>query len=279
MVNKKTIVIVYPHPDDGEFMAGGSLAKWAKEGHQVYAICATNGDLGAKITDITPDELAKTRKKELANAMKTLGGNPPIFLDFPDGFVRDHIRELKERLVYWFRKLRPHRVITWDPWKKYQIHPDHIEVGRIASEAAAFSCFPLMYPEHVEEGLQPYQPEEVWYMIPMEHKPNRLVDITNYIDKKMEALFCHQSQLEMMADLLVSGADPANLTEDQKAKLQEGANTMVRMVAQAFGSLSGGKIELAEAYYSIKLGPGMFDNYQEMIQEIIGMESDSLEIL
>ncbi|MFX0123157.1 MAG: PIG-L deacetylase family protein [Candidatus Hodarchaeota archaeon] len=279
MVNKKIIVTVYSHPDDGEFMAGGTLAKWAEEGHQVFAICATNGSLGVKTTDISPEELAKTRKKELTNAMKILGGNPPIFLDFPDGFLREHIRELKERLIYWIRKLKPHIILTWDPWKKYQIHPDHIEVGRITSEAAVFSCFPLMYPEHMEKDLEPHQPEEVWYMIPMEHKPNRLVDITNTMDKKMNAIFCHQSQLEMMADLFVEGADPANLTDDQKAQLQDGADTMMRMAAQALGSLSGGNIELAEAFYAIKLGPGMFDNYQEMLQEIIGIESDSLEIL
>lgn len=279
MVDLKVIVAVYAHPDDGEFLAGGTLAKWAKEGHQVYAICATNGNLGTKDRNMSKEKLAKIRKQELTNAMKTIGGNSPIFLEFPDGFLREHIIELKERLIYWFRKLRPHRVITFDPWKKYQIHPDHFEVGRIASEAAVFACFPSLYPEHIGQGIEPHQVLEVWYMIPIEHKPNRLVDITNSMDKKMKSIFCHQSQLEMMADLFVPGADPAALTEEQKAQLHEGAETMLRMFSQAFGTLSGGKVELAEAFYAVKLGPGMFDNYQEMVQEMIGMESDSLEIL
>ena len=74
MVGQKIIVAVYAHPDDAEFLAGGTLAKWAEEGHQVFAICATNGNLGAKIADITPDELAKIRKVELTNAMKIIGG-------------------------------------------------------------------------------------------------------------------------------------------------------------------------------------------------------------
>lgn len=279
MVDQKIIIAVYAHPDDAEFLAGGSLAKWAEEGHQIFAICATNGNLGAKITDITPEELAKIRKTELTNAMKTIGGEMPIFLDFPDGFLRDHTDKLKERLIYWIRKLKPDRVITFDPWKKYQVHPDHIEVGRIASEAATFSCFPMMYPEHMKEGLKSHQPEEIWYMIPIEHKPNRLVDITNTMDKKMKAIFCHQSQVEMMADLFVEGADPANLADDQKAQIQDGVDTMLRMVSQALANLSEGDVELAEVFYAIKLGPGMFDNYQEMIQEMIGIESDSLEIL
>ncbi|UCG01013.1 MAG: PIG-L family deacetylase [Candidatus Heimdallarchaeota archaeon] len=278
MTHKKVILAIYAHPDDAEFLAGGTLAKWAEEGHQIFAICATNGNLGAKITDITPEELAKTRKVELTNAMKTLGGEKAIFLDFPDGFLRDHIDQLKERLIYWVRKLKPDRVITFDPWKKYQVHPDHIEVGRMASEAVTFSCFPMMYPEHLKEGLGPHQPEELWYMIPIEHKPNRLVDITHTMDKKMKAIFCHQSQVEMMADLFVEGADPTNLTEEQKTQLQDGAGTMLRMVSQALANLSNGDIELAEVFYAIKLGPGMFDNYQEMIQEMIGIEQDSLEI-
>ncbi|UCE13814.1 MAG: PIG-L family deacetylase [Candidatus Heimdallarchaeota archaeon] len=279
MSNNKTIVVVYAHPDDAEFLAGGTLAKWAGEGHQIFAICATNGDLGAKITEITPEELAEIRKKELTMAMQTIGGNPPIFLDFPDGFVRNHIDELKERLVYWIRKLKPNRILTFDPWKSYQIHPDHIEVGRMASEAAAFSCFPMLYPEHLKEGLEPHQPAELWYMVPMQHKPNRLVDITQTFDRKMKAILCHQSQVEMMADLFVEGADPANLSEEEKSQLRDGADTMLRMLSQALANLSEGKIELAEAFYAIKLGPGMFDNYQELIQELIGIESDSIEIL
>ncbi|MHA2244377.1 MAG: hypothetical protein ACXADY_05370 [Candidatus Hodarchaeales archaeon] len=83
----------------------------------------------------------------------------------------------------------------------------------------------------------------------------------------------------MMAYLFVPEADPAALTEEQKNQLCEGADSMLRMFSQAFGTLSGGKLELAEAFYIIKLDPGMFDNYQEIVQEMIVMESDSLEIL
>lgn len=43
----KVIAAIYAHPDDGEFFAAGSLAKWAKAGHRVHAICATRGDLAA----------------------------------------------------------------------------------------------------------------------------------------------------------------------------------------------------------------------------------------
>jgi LmbE family N-acetylglucosaminyl deacetylase len=279
MVDKLVIVAVYAHPDDGEFLAGGSLAKWAEEGHQVHVICATNGNLGTKNISMTQQKLAEIRKEELNEAMKKIGGNPPIFLGYDDGFLRENIRKLKEKLVYWFRKLKPNWVITFDPWKKYEIHPDHIEIGRIASEAAVFSCFPLLYPEHLDQGLEPHQPDEVWYMTPMEQKPNRLVDISSTFEKKIEAILCHQSQVELLADMFVSGADPKNLTEEQKAQLKEGTYSLMQMASQALGSLSEGKVDLAEAFYAIKVAAGHFDNYQDFIQEMIGMDTNSLEIL
>ena len=187
--------------------------------------------------------------------------------------------KLKERLVFWFRKLRPDRIITFDPWKTYQIHPDHIEVGRIASEAAVFTCFPLLYPEHLQEGLEPHQPEEVWFMTPTEHKPNRLIDIANTLEKKLEALFCHHSQLTMLADMFIEGADPTNLTEEEKNQLREGVDNLLRMLVQGIGMLSEGKVEYAEGFYAVKVGAGYFDNYPIMIQEVLGMDPDPLTIM
>ncbi|MHA2306227.1 MAG: PIG-L deacetylase family protein [Candidatus Hodarchaeales archaeon] len=279
MGNEKVIVAAYAHPDDGEFLAGGTLAKWVEGGHQVYVICATNGNLGTKDRRIPKNELANIRKEELAEAMKVIGGNPPIFLGYDDGFVRENIDDLKEKLVYWFRKLKPDWIVTFDPWKTYEIHPDHIEVGRMASEAAVFACFPLLYPEHMEFGLEPHQPKELWYMTPMEHKPNRLVDISLTFEKKIKAILCHQSQVEMLADMFVTGADPTNLTDEQKTQLREGTKTLMQMASQALGALSEGKVELAEVFYAIKVGAGHFDNYQEMLQEMIGLDTDPLIIM
>src|SRR5690348_4647038 len=104
-----TIAAVYAHPDDGEFFAAGTLARWAAEGHEVHAICATSGDLGTKRRDVAPGALAETRARELARAMETIGGRPPIVLGYPDGALREHAQALKERLVYWFRRLRVDR--------------------------------------------------------------------------------------------------------------------------------------------------------------------------
>ena len=146
------ILAVYAHPDDAEFLASGSMAKWAEEGHQVYAISATDGSMGTKIVGRTRAEVAERRRGELTRAMEVIGGHEPVGFWFPDGSLRSHDEELKEKLAFWVRKLRADRIVTLDPWLSYEIHPDHITVGRIASEVAVFTCFPLYFPEQIEAG-------------------------------------------------------------------------------------------------------------------------------
>lgn len=276
-VQPLTIAAVYAHPDDGEFFAAGTLAKWAAAGHRVHAICATSGDLGTKRRDGDRAELARTRGEELGRALQVIGGQAPVLLGFPDGFLRDHAAALRERLIYWLRKLRVDRVVTFDPWKRYEIHPDHIEAGRMASEAAVFSCFPLLHPEHLQEGLEPVQPSEVWYMMPTEHRPNRVVDIAGTFGKKVESVLCHSSQIEMLADWFVNGADPRALTEAQRAQLREGATGFLDGMARGLAQLAPG-LELAEAFFAQGVGPGHFQNYQELFMEAAGVPPPPPEV-
>ena len=276
--HRLVIVVVYAHPDDGEFYAGGTLAKWAAAGHRVLAICATDGALGTKRLDSSPNELGAIRAQELAAAMSVLGGEPPIMLGFPDGFLRDHAATLRERLIYHFRRLRPHRVVTFDPFKRYEIHPDHNTVGRMASEAAVFSCFPLLHPEHLAEGLEPTQPKEVWYMGPLEHKPNRFVDIGATLEKKVEATLSHGSQIELLANWFVEGANPANLSAEHRARLREGTRGFLEMMGRGLGFGTAGKVEIAEAFYALATGPGHFDNQRQMMMEMMGAPPEEPEL-
>jgi LmbE family N-acetylglucosaminyl deacetylase len=269
MQRRLTIAAVYAHPDDGEFFTAGSLVKWARQGHRVHAICASSGNLGSKQIGADPEALARTRAAELARAMEVIGGEPPVILGLPDAGVRESAAALKERLVYFFRKWKVDRVVTFDPWKRYEIHPDHITVGRMASEAACFSCFPLLYPEHIAEGLTPAQPSEVWYMMPTEHRPNRVVDIRETFDTKVRSLLCHSSQMEMLADWFVPGADPTNLTAEQRALIEGGARTFLEGMARGLAMLAP-QVELAEAFFAQRVGPGHFENYQEMFMEMVG---------
>lgn len=255
-----SIAAVYAHPDDGEFFAAGALARWASEGHRIYAICATNGDLGTKRRDVTREEVARTRADELAAAMRTIGGEPPILLGYADGTLREHASSLRERLVRLYRELALDRIVTFDPWKQYEVHPDHMEIGRAASEAAAFSCFPLHHREHLQGGLEPKQPAEVWFMMPSDRRPNRIVDIEPTFDTKVKSLLCHASQMEMLAPWFVPGADPTRTDPEQRRAIEQGARAFLHHMARGAARWTR-KVKLAEAYYALRVGPGHFEDF------------------
>lgn len=265
-----TIVAVYAHPDDGEFFAGGTLAKWAEMGHRIVAICATDGALGAMRGDTDPRQVAKKRAAELAQALSAIGAEPPVMLNFPDGFLREHAKELRERLIYHFRRLRPDRVLTFDPWKRYEIHPDHIEAGRMASEAAVFSGFPLLHREHLVGGITAVQPQEVWFMGPLEHRPNRIVEIKTTLGKKVAATLSHSSQMEMLAGWFVPGADPRKLSDAQRAQLQGGARQFLEGMGHNIAAPFAGRVTFGESFFVQKTGPGHFDNYPQLFSEMLG---------
>ena len=148
----------------------------------------------------------------------------------------------------------------------------------MAAEAACFSCFPLLYPEHLAEGLDPVQPSEVWFMGPTVHRPNRVVDIRATFETKVRSVLCHSSQIEMLAQWFVPGADPTKLTPEQRALLEGGAKGFLDGMARGVAMLAP-ETELAEAFFAQRVGPGHFENYQEMFMEMAGAPIAPPEIL
>ena len=149
--------------------------------------------MGTLRLDLTKEQVADTREKELRAANKIIGVKETIILDYPDaGFINGP--ELREKLVFFVRKLKADRVVTFDPWVSYEVHPDHVIVGRMAAEAAAFAAFPLLYPEQIKNGVEPYACSEVWFMGLLGHKPNYFVDITSTLEKKIDADYAPKRQ-------------------------------------------------------------------------------------
>ncbi len=218
------------------------------------------------------------REKELRAANDILGVKETIMLGYPDGgFING--AELREKLVYYVRKLRADRVITFDPWVKYEVHPDHVVVGRMAAEAGTFAAFPLLYPEHKKEGIEPYGCSEIWLMGLLGHPPNYFVDISSTIDKKVDAALKFEATLTLIADLFApnKGIDPSYVTSEQLKKLSKYANTLLRSMATNIGS----KVNLmvAEAFYVQKVLPGHFDNFIPLMNEMLGNPLESPKIV
>ncbi|MFO0551249.1 MAG: PIG-L deacetylase family protein [Polyangiaceae bacterium] len=270
------IAAIYAHPDDGEFFAAGSLAKWRAAGHRVVAVCATDGSLGTRHADRSRKEVARERAAELTAALACLGLEPPIMLGFPDGELREHADALKERLVFHLRCMKVDRMLTFDPWRRYEIHPDHVTVGRVACEAAAFSCFPLLFPHHLSQvGLEPRQPREVWFMTPTEHAPNRVVDIAPTFEAKIRSFLCHRSQVELLANWFAPDADDP--WQIPHAELERGARNLLEKMARV-SAKAARNVELAEAFYVQRVGPGHLSNFDDMLREMVGATQQVVEV-
>src|SRR5215212_5623694 len=120
------------------------------------------------------------------------------YLGYEDGLLEPTL-EVREKIVRLIRRVRPEVVVTTDPTTRYFAnryinHPDH----RAAGEATLAAVIPgsdtrLAYPELLEEGLEPVKLTGVWLMMNLE--PNLVVDIGDFLDKKIESLACHVSQV------------------------------------------------------------------------------------
>lgn len=269
------IVAIFAHPDDLTFYSAGTIARWVDEGHHVIALCCTKGEVGTLRHDLTKEQVAEKREKELRAANEILGVNETLLLDYPDaGFIDG--QELREKLVYYVRKLKADRVITFDPWVNYEIHPDHVIVGRMAAEAAAFAAFPLLYSDQLKEGLEPHTCSEVWFMGLLGHQPNYFVDISSTLEKKIKAALNFEATLELLAQLFAPNIDPADVSPDELKKLTKYANRLLRSIATALGK--NVDLKATEAFFVQKTLPGHFDNFQQLMSEMLGNPPEAPKI-
>lgn len=185
---------VYAHPDDAEISCGGTLARWAAAGADVHVLVCTLGDKGSSDPSTVPDDLAVARAEESAAAAKVLGLSGHHRLAYPDGELDDSA-VVRGAIVALIRQVRPAIVVCPDPTAllfgdRYWNHRDHRAAGMATLDAVAPAAanphyFPDAGPAHavgvvlLSGTLQP----DVW------------VDVTASIETKIDALFCHRSQL------------------------------------------------------------------------------------
>lgn len=192
------VLAVYAHPDDPEISAGGTLGAWADAGAEVHVLVTTRGDKGSSDPNRDPDELVRVRLDESKAAAQILGLAGVHHLEYPDGEIENDT-ELRRSLVRHVRSLRPDVVLCPDPTAVffgdgYVNHRDHRVTGWATLDAVApASGNPHYFAELRGEGLDVHQPRAVYLSGTFE--PNVWVDISATFDRKVEALFCHASQL------------------------------------------------------------------------------------
>jgi len=193
------VMVITAHPDDSEFGAGGTVAKFVKEGHEVTYCILTNGNKGSGDRGMTPERLVGIREEEQRNAARVLGVETVDFLGFPDCELQN-TRESRMAVTASIRRHRPDLVIAQNPSRTKSLgasHRDH----RAAADIALDCVYPLArdymaFPELMAQGLEPHKVKEVymmWWEI-----PEVVVDISETIDLKIKALACHVSQMKDM---------------------------------------------------------------------------------
>ena len=205
----QSLLAIFAHPDDETYRAGGTLALLAQESARVWVLCATRGEKG--IPKLTTKEAGEVRQAELESACRTLGINPPRFLDYQDGTLSKVDEEQAVgQVVRAIRELRPQALLTW-PHSGVSGHPDHVAVSHWTIKAFQQAANPRAYPEHQAEGLRPHAANALYHIViphslaealKMHHLhtvPDETVtltvDVSAVWDIKMAAIHCHHSQM------------------------------------------------------------------------------------
>ncbi len=187
------VLAITCHPDDMEITCAGTLLKCKKRGDEVTVCHVANGNMGHVV--IEPDELRSIRLEEARKSSASAGFNYAT-IDVGDLLVDSHDRAQIDKLVEVIRRADPDFIITHAP-NDYMT--DHAEVSNLVFNASFSASVP-----HYRPDLGPaakvtpiYYTDNAGYV---DCEPEEYVDISEEIDKKLEMLANHQSQLVWLRD-------------------------------------------------------------------------------
>ena len=197
------------HPDDIEFGAGATLARWAAAGTEVHFLILTDGSKGSWNIDDDLHALVQTRKTEARDAATTLAGAEVHFGGFVDGELESDRagRELVCRVI---REVRPQIVLGHDPWQRYRLHPDHRHAGWLTIDGIVAARDPHFF---TGIGGEHHRPDSL--LLFEADEPNHFEPADGWITVKADALLCHRSQWRS-----TMGVDPELHSEPQAVALQ-----------------------------------------------------------
>jgi LmbE family N-acetylglucosaminyl deacetylase len=198
-----TALAIYAHPDDPAISCGGTLACWAAAGSAVHIVICTAGDKGATDPNVDPEALTASRILEAERSAEVLGASGLRLLGHLDGELEND-SALRRELVEIIRDLRPEAIISPDPLavffgEHHYNHRDHRVVGWAALDAAAPAAASPLYFRGT--GVA-HQVTAAYLSGSLE--PSVWVDVTSTIDRKIDAVSCHLSQLAEAGDWLAS---------------------------------------------------------------------------
>ncbi|MBA3764212.1 MAG: PIG-L family deacetylase [Actinobacteria bacterium] len=189
-------LVLVAHPDDAEFMCGGTVAAWVRNGCEVHYLVCTDGSAGSNEPGARREAVAPIREREQRAAAEVLGVKSVTFLGEVDGLL-EVTPATRKKVTREVRRLRPEVLIAPDParlWsgQGYINHWDHKQAGLLAlSVVMPDAPTRVMFQELEEEGIEPYEIPNLWLS---SNEPDTYVDITKTIDIKVQALAQHVSE-------------------------------------------------------------------------------------
>ena len=182
---KLDILVLAVHPDDAELGCSGTILKQKALGHKVGIVDFTVGELGTRGS-------GKLRLVESADAAKVMNLDIRENLGFRDGFFKND-EEHQLKIIEKIRKYRPEILIINAPEDR---HPDHGRAGALATEAAFYSGLRKVETTDEDGNAQnEWRPKQIFQYIQDRYlEPDFVIDITEYWDKKVEAIKAFKSQ-------------------------------------------------------------------------------------
>lgn len=177
------LLAIVAHPDDAELLCGGSLIRAADAGHRTGVLDLTGGEAGTAGT-------ADLRAREAARAAEIMGLAVRRSAELPDGALEADTHA-RHRVAEIIRELRPDTLVLMWPEGR---HPDHRAASQLGYDAAFVAGL-----RRAPLRGDPFRPRKVVYAQSYrEHagKPTFVVDISEQMDRKLEAVFAYASQFE-----------------------------------------------------------------------------------
>ncbi len=257
---KLRIIVFGAHPDDAEFKAGGTAAKWAKQGHHVKLVSVTNGDIGH--WQMAGGQLAQRRTDEVKQASKVLGTTAEV-LDIHDGELMPTL-ENRKWIVRLIREWNADIVISHRPW---DYHPDHRYVGVLVQDAAYMVTVPFLCPDSPPLRKNPvflYSSDR--FQKPIPFQADIAVGIDDVFQQKLNAIDKLESQVyeggANGSQAYVDSLPPADKPEERLQWLRQRWSTRQQRVAdqcretlvKLYGPERGREIKYAESFEICEYG-------------------------
>jgi LmbE family N-acetylglucosaminyl deacetylase len=269
-------MVISPHADDAAAFCGATLAKLASQGWRIVLVRVTDDCRDS--VGLTLEEARSRNETELRDAAQILGVSEFVELGFETDRLAD-VSEvaLRERIVYLFRKHRPYAVFSFDPFGLFEGNMDHVRVAQAVEEAFWVSCFDLHHPEHFKEGLTPFAACERWYFGRDLPHANHAEDITEHLEKRLDALCAHRTMMQNTMHQYVLQLETwgrrmawieSSMNGDMRPLLALFLQAQAKAAAERF-SLPEGR--LAESFRVERFG-GLEELFQAMSEKIPGQE-------